>query len=715
MAGRRWRLLVTVVVFACWATPAVGAIQTGQSGWSWSSPQPQGRGLLDIAAVDPTHAYAAGEFGTILSTADGGETWTSVPTGTTQSFRDVDALSAASFAASSQCGVRSSEDGGLTLRRVPFTTSDLSCTSSIVATEFVPGTTTGFILLTDGTVLRTQDGTTFSRRTSITGNGVDLLFRSETLGFATNQDGAIFRTADAGGSWTLVSAGGGFSPTTLTFASDTTAYAVGLGGIVRKSIDGGLTWPATPAPSPNFPLSRISCGSPTTCIATKDGSAQLTRTIDGGTSFTSVTPASQPINAVAFLSPTRVVAVGALGVVTISDDAGATWRQVGSRLAARLSGLRANADGFAYGIGNNGALATTSDFGATWREPGAATQLNVRSAVFVDHQVGYVVDSGGAVLRTANGGDSWQILDPGPDFLARAVAAPTTKLVVLLGGNGEVRRSLDAGGSFSTVRRAGLKPNARGLGRAGSALALYGARSIAISTTGGRTWRIVDAPKVRGAVVAIRGAQCTAPTVCWLTTTTDLVFRTTNGGRTWKDLTAGLGRVRAAHLNFRNAKSGYISLPSGLDVAESFGQGWVLRTADGGATWAPQIVSQSGPVQVASGGAIDYALDGAGNVFTTATGGQRGTASVLKLTASRTTIPSRTRVTLTGRLIPASGGERVIVSASDRQRVVVTVASNGRFSTSFTIANTTSFVAQWTGDAARAGDGSLAVTIRRIR
>ena len=698
------------------AVPAAGAVQTGQSGWNWSSPQPQGRTLLDVAAADATRAYAAGQFGTILQTADAGETWTSVATGITQEFNDIDALAPGTFTASTACGVRRSEDGGATLQRLPLTTSDLVCSSSIAASEFVPGTRTGFILRTDGSVLRTVDGTSFSRRTSITGVGADLLVRSETVAFASNLNGSIFRTTDAAGSWTQVFAGAaGFAPLSLTFASPTVAYAVGNGAVVLKSTDSGATWAPTTALSPLASLRRIACGSPTACLATQSGSTQLVRTIDGGGSFSVVTPSSQPINAVAFLSPTRVIAAGEAGTITVSDDAGATWRQVGTRLAGRLSGLRANPDGFAYAIGSNGVLATTADAGATWREPGAATSLDIRSAIFADRSVGYVVDTGGTVLRTANGGDSWQILDPGPDFLPLAVAAPSAQVVVLLGGNGEVRRSTNGGQTFTTVRAAGLTPNAQRLGRAGSALVLYGAKTMAISTTGGRTWRVINGPKVRGTIPTMRNAQCTAATVCWVSTTTDVLFRTVDGGRTWKDLTAGLGRVRVAGMNFRSAKAGYISLQSPLDANESFSQGWVLRTADGGATWAPQIVSDRGPVQVASGGSVDYALDSVGSVFTTTTGGQRGTASVLKITASRTTIRGKTRITIAGRLTPASGGERVIVSASDRQRTVVTVASNGRFSTSFSIANTTSFVAQWAGDAARAGDGSPAVTVRRIR
>jgi hypothetical protein len=58
-------------------------------------------------------------------------------------------------------------------------------------------------------------------------------------------------------------------------------------------------------------------------------------------------------------------------------------------------------------------------------------------------------------------------------------------------------------------------------------------------------------------------------------------------------------------------------------------------------------------------------------------------------------------------------GSEPAVSAVGLPGQFVTVASNGRFSASFTIARTTAFVAQWYDDASRAGDGSPAVTVTR--
>ena len=79
------------------------------------------------------------------------------------------------------------------------------------------------------------------------------------------------------------------------------------------------------------------------------------------------------------------------------------------------------------------------------------------------------------------------------------------------------------------------------------------------------------------------------------------------------------------------------------------------------------------------------------------------------------------RVTLSGRLSPAQGGEIVTISYRNVGRSVwthrdVTVASDGSYSlTVGGIASSTSFVAQFSGAAPLAGSGSPAVVLTVTR
>src|SRR5216683_88598 len=53
-----------------------------QSGWFWQNPLPQGNRLRAVGTPDPSTVVAAGDYGTILSTTDGGATWTLQSSGT---------------------------------------------------------------------------------------------------------------------------------------------------------------------------------------------------------------------------------------------------------------------------------------------------------------------------------------------------------------------------------------------------------------------------------------------------------------------------------------------------------------------------------------------------------------------------------------------------------------------------------------------------------
>src|SRR6059058_6696214 len=77
------------------ALPALApaSVQVGSSGWQWGNPLPQGNTLRSISFAGG-RGYAAGDFGTLLRTDDGGATWIGLPAGTFQQLTLVQALDA---------------------------------------------------------------------------------------------------------------------------------------------------------------------------------------------------------------------------------------------------------------------------------------------------------------------------------------------------------------------------------------------------------------------------------------------------------------------------------------------------------------------------------------------------------------------------------------------------------------------------------------------
>ena len=110
-----------------------------------------------------------------------------------------------------------------------------------------------------------------------------------------------------------------------------------------------------------------------------------------------------------------------------------------------------------------------------------------------------------------------------------------------------------------------------------------------------------------------------------------------------------------------------------------------------------------------------WALTGQGRIFTTASAGRTPVASALTITARAVRAGRRARVTVTGRLPGAEGGEQVTLYASGQRPRTIAVASSDTFSASYVVRLPATFVAQWEGDGVRSGDGTPALVVRTAR
>jgi photosystem II stability/assembly factor-like uncharacterized protein len=701
------------------AAPA--AVQVGSSGWQWGNPLPQGNAIRALSFAG-TQGFAGGDFGTLLHTTDAGATWTGLLSGTFTDLTEVQAIDGDSVFAGGGCVARRSDDGGRTFKRLAFTPVESSCREGLAAGWFV-NQVTGYLVLTDGTVLRTDNnGDTFAQRNPLPGTPaqsgaarpVDAVFLSDAVGIAATSDGRLFRTVDGASSWTLVSATA--RPVrALAFVDASTGVAVGDGGVFLRTTDGGATW--TPQDlGPGVPdLDSVRCASASLCLATTRSGAQLVRIdgVAGGVQL--VTPSSDRIFAAAFASPTRVVVGGATGATAVSDDAGRTFAAVGGRLTGRFLSVRAGGQaGTAFAPGQNGALATTVDGGQTWTRGNVSTSEDVRDVSFPTSTAGFALDTAGGLFRTRDGGTTWRPLDTGTTANANAVVATSPSVVVLAGPTG-LRRSTDGGDTFSAAGgRDVARARISGLDRAGTALIAYGPRAVFRSTDRGRTWRAVARPSRRSVPSKVDFVDVSRG--FWLGTD-GRVFRTSNAGRRWTQLrTTGTERVRG--MAFSSATRGYLVIDTFGDVTTP--SGFLLRTTDAGATWHPQFVVSApipGDGVAAAPGGTDYLLGGEAGLLFSRGGGDAGRASTLTLNRRRALRRPATAA-ITGRLSPARGNERVTVSmlppGSTRwQHQTVRTAATGAFTTSWRLRRgTTRLVAQWQGDFASTGDGSAVLSVR---
>jgi photosystem II stability/assembly factor-like uncharacterized protein len=702
---------LTAVVFVILAAPAGAAVSTNQSGWLWGSPEPQGNFLTAIEFGGGT-GYAAGHFGTLLRTNDGGSTWGTVRTGQTLDFAYLEMIDSDSVVVASQCAARRTDDGGRTFRRLAFTSNERTCRRPVYDISF-PTADVGYLLTADSRMLRTADGgRSFSQRTAVPsdqGFAAGLMFRNESNGLAATAGGNVFRTVNGGEDWTREFDGD--APLNEVLFRETFAVAVGDGGTFLASSDGGDTWtrpasdPGAPAP-PSQDFVDVSCASATTCLVVTRTSAVF-QTTDGGRSFTDT--GVRNANAVDYSSAARAVSVGFAGETQISDDGGATFARLGARIegSGNLTGVRAASTGVAYAFGDSGTLARTSDGGESWAEIGVPTDEFLSDAWFATASVGYAIDDGGALFRTENAGASWSILETDTDRAPRALYAPDATHVFLVGPRG-VLRSDDSGETFERhTHRVIRNRTLDGADDAGSDVVFWGPRIIAVSTNEGDTWRQVRRPTARAEV---RHVDFVSSRIGYALDTDGRVYFTRNRGRSWTEL-VGVGYSNGESLAFGNRQNGWLDIGSTHPT--------VLHTTDGGRSWTPQVLSDEPVLGIAAAGSRTgfAALANPGRLLFTQTGGDAGEDSTLRLSTRKRIVPRGKRIKVNGRLSPADGGEDVEVrvrrlNGRSWREIDVTPNSRGRFSFKRRIRTPMVFVAQWEGDPGSNGDGSGPLIVR---
>src|ERR687890_2532560 len=145
---KRLAFLIASVAALVLVTLGVSAqaadVTVGQSGWNWGNPQPQGNTLHTVEFAGG-RGYAAGQFGTLLRTDDGGRNWIGIPTGITSDLARIRAIDQNTVVIGSGCVLRRSDDGGTTFKRLPFTT-ETDCPATVASLSF-PSPQVGYLLL----------------------------------------------------------------------------------------------------------------------------------------------------------------------------------------------------------------------------------------------------------------------------------------------------------------------------------------------------------------------------------------------------------------------------------------------------------------------------------------------------------------------------------------------------------------------------------------
>jgi photosystem II stability/assembly factor-like uncharacterized protein len=194
----------------------------------------------------------------------------------------------------------------------------------------------------------------------------------------------------------------------------------------------------------------------------------------------------------------RIVAVGDRGVVLLSDDDGATFRQAPSvPVRSTLTAVCFVGEKTGWAVGHWGVVLRTDDAGESWKVQRADTSVDqpLFSVYFKDAERGWAVGLWSLMIATADGGKSWTpVRLPAPpeggkaDRNLQKIFADRLGALFVAAEHGEVLRSSD-GEKWSYVNTGYKGSLWTGIALSNGTLLVGGLRgTIYRSADGGSSW-----------------------------------------------------------------------------------------------------------------------------------------------------------------------------------------------------------------------------------
>lgn len=186
----------------------------------------------------------------------------------------------------------------------------------------------------------------------------------------------------------------------------------------------------------------------------------------------------------AALAGSRIVAVGERGIVALSDDRGASWRQSPSPVSVTLTMVRFVGEKHGVAVGHGGTVLTTDDAGATWR-----LRLDGR-------RLAELAKSAATTPEAQQ--EAERLVADGPDKPFLDVLQWDAKRLLAVGAYGLAFYTADGGENWAPWM--GRLPNPKALHwyvarRAGNSLLLAGEQGLLVrSDDGGQTFRALESP-----------------------------------------------------------------------------------------------------------------------------------------------------------------------------------------------------------------------------
>jgi photosystem II stability/assembly factor-like uncharacterized protein len=528
-------------------------------------------------------SFAARSDGLIIRTTDDGATWSSEVSGTTNRILSIAAADADTAYAAGNCGLfpcallrKRTAGGGSTwaAQTAPVGTAGL------VGVAVQPGNADAAIAVGfSGNIIFTSDGgTTWLAGASGTlDNLAAVSIISSSLAYAAGANGTLVRSTDGGATWSPVaSTTGGSAIVDIAIAPGPNLYFATAASWFRS------TNPAAPAPT----IEDMGMPSPGCSMTSVDAPAAATVVLGGsyacGTFF--ITDALDPVP-----TATRIPTDSVAGTIEISAVSGthAMVAGTGGELDRSVTGtnwetIRVDSarvldiDGFgsehAMAVGSSGQAWYTSDAGASWTTRPIGPWNDLIQVKLESPTEAWATSTGGRIYHTTDAGATWSVVSLSISNRLNDIARLKDGSLLVVGQWGYVARSSDDGATWQqSPWPNGNEVDYIAVDEGDGRVWIGGENGSRIGSSAdfGRSFQNVNATPGIG---TMNGIAAAGPGSAYAITKSQL-FRTTDSGATWVDVTNTVLTFASA---IETAGNGTIAISR---------LGGVTRSTDSGATW----------------------------------------------------------------------------------------------------------------------------------
>ncbi|MDP4173495.1 MAG: YCF48-related protein [Bacteroidota bacterium] len=222
-----------------------------------------------------------------------------------------------------------------------------------------------------------------------------------------------------------------------------------------------------------------------------------------------------------------------------------------------------------------GKIIKSTNGGLNWNKPDWQTIRNFFAVDFIDDNNGIVAGGNGDIFKTTNGGENWLRVYPSDAFLVEDIKFISSKEIVAVGRSQKLIRSDDEGNTWKTSQfpeRCWVKSLSFNKNRVGLACGAKDTSGVIFRTTdGGITWKTAFSPHQE------MGAICFVNENIAFAVGRQTICKTTDAGLTWSESRnkSISDMIAFSSISFATETVGIITGTYGV----------ILRTTDAGDNW----------------------------------------------------------------------------------------------------------------------------------